>query len=162
MPLALPFTGGQLRLHEADFKLWPWLQRCLIVVSPTQQGRHTKKHLEDTLANESQYLNNFAVNTTAGPSHAGPARGHTHGSHHIETGCTGRTCVPLQCCMVRRATGSLHLARQAVYQPLNFNHSNLDASVALSTSLDYNHFGRQPLELWDSAGEFLPPGPGGY
>jgi hypothetical protein len=63
----IAFTGGQLRLHEADFKLWPWLQRHLIVVSPTQQGRHTKKHLEDTLAIESEYLNNYAVNTTAGP-----------------------------------------------------------------------------------------------
>jgi hypothetical protein len=67
MPLALPFTGGQLRLHEADFKLWSWLQRCLIVVSPTQQGRHTKKHLEDTLAIESQYLNNLRSTPQQGP-----------------------------------------------------------------------------------------------
>jgi hypothetical protein len=104
--------------------------------SPTQQGRHTKKHLEDRhpghRVSVSQQL---CGQHHSRASHAGPARGHTHGSHHIEagwTGWTGRTCVALQCCMVRRATGSLHRARQAVYQPLNFNHSNLDASVALS------------------------------
>jgi hypothetical protein len=37
------------------------------VVSPTQQGRHTKKHLEDTLAIESQYLNNLRSTPQQGP-----------------------------------------------------------------------------------------------
>jgi hypothetical protein len=70
MPLALPLplTGAQLRLHEADFKLWPWLQRRLIVVVPRSR-EDTLRNIwrTDTLAIESQYLNNYAVNTTAGP-----------------------------------------------------------------------------------------------
>jgi hypothetical protein len=76
------FKGGQLQLHEADFKVWSWLQRRFgggsDSPSPTL-GEDSTTELPETPpaipASMSPTL--FPFNTTAGPSHAGPALGHT-------------------------------------------------------------------------------------
>jgi len=38
-------NDGQLRLHEADLELWPWLERGRDSSCPTPQGREYEKKI---------------------------------------------------------------------------------------------------------------------